>query len=120
MWRCTQNDYDKLNSKNASSRNIWTPEIDASLNNFTTSNRDALKSRLFPSQSPTDTEVENLINKISYRARYRGTKEMDIFVSSFVKSIVTELNFDELKDLNSIINLNDEEIISKQRVSISS
>ena len=37
---------------------------------------------------------------------------MDIFVSSFVKSIVTELNFDELKDLNSIIDLNDEEIIS--------
>ncbi|MDC3233843.1 PilC/PilY family type IV pilus protein [Candidatus Pelagibacter sp.] len=55
---------DKLNSKNASSRNIWTPEIDTSLNNFTTSNRDALKSRLFPSQSPTDTEVENLINFI--------------------------------------------------------
>ena len=59
-----------------------------------------------------NSNIENLINKISYRARYRGTKEMDIFVSSFVKSIVTELNFDELKDLNSIINLNDEEIIS--------
>ena len=34
------------------------------INNFTTSNRDALKSRMFPSQSPTDTEVENLINFI--------------------------------------------------------
>ena len=39
---------------------------------------------------------ENLINKISYRARYRGTKEMDIFVSAFVKLIVSKLNFDEL------------------------
>jgi hypothetical protein len=34
------------------------------LNNFTTSNRDNLKSLLFPSQSPTDAEVENLINFI--------------------------------------------------------
>jgi len=55
---------DKLNAKNASSRNIWTPEISTNLNNFTTSNRDSLKSRMFPSQSPTDTEVENLINFI--------------------------------------------------------
>ncbi|NQV78538.1 MAG: VWA domain-containing protein, partial [Lutibacter sp.] len=55
---------DKLNAKSASTRNIWTPEISTSLNNFTTSNRDALKSRMFPSQSPTDTEVENLINFI--------------------------------------------------------
>ena len=55
---------DKLNAKSASSRNIWTPEINTSINNFTTSNRDSLKSRMFPSQSPTDTEVENLINFI--------------------------------------------------------
>ena len=53
-----------MNAKNASSRNIWTPEISTNLNNFTTSNRDSLKSRMFPSQSPTDTEVENLINFI--------------------------------------------------------
>ena len=53
---------DNLNSKSASSRNIWTPEINTNINNFTTSNRDALKSRMFPSQSPTNTEVENLIN----------------------------------------------------------
>jgi len=55
---------DKLNSKSASLRNIWTPEINNNMNNFTTSNRDALKSRMFPSQSPTNTEVENLINFI--------------------------------------------------------
>ena len=62
---------DKLNSKSASSRNIWTPEINTNINNFTTSNRDALKSRMFPSQSPTDAEVENLINFI------RGTDVYD-------------------------------------------
>ena len=58
-----------------------------------------------------NSNIEKLINKISYRARYRGTKEMDIFVSTFVDSIVYKLNFSELNDLNKIINLNDEEII---------
>ena len=55
----------KLNSKNASSRNIWTLHGEATgINNFTTTYRDALKSLMFPSQSPTNTQVENLINFI--------------------------------------------------------
>ena len=56
---------DKLNDKSASSRKIWTAGISSSgTNNFTTTNRDELKPLLFPSQSPTDTQVENLINFI--------------------------------------------------------
>ncbi len=56
---------DKLNSKNASSRKIWTTGISTTgTNNFTTTYRDDLKPLLFPSQSPTDTEVDNLINFI--------------------------------------------------------
>lgn len=56
---------DKLNSKSASSRKIWTTGISTTgTNNFSTSYRDDLKSLMFPSQSPTDTEVENLINFI--------------------------------------------------------
>ena len=63
---------DKLNNKNASSRKIWTTGISTSgTNNFSTSYRDDLKSLLFPSQSPTNTEVENLINFI------RGTDVYD-------------------------------------------
>ena len=58
-----------------------------------------------------NSNIENLINKIVYRSRYRGTKEMDIFVHSFVNSVVKLLNYDELNDLNQIINLNDEEIL---------
>ena len=54
---------------------------------------------------------QNLINKILYRARYRGTKEMDIFIFSFVNSIINELNLKELNDLNEIINLDDEEML---------
>ena len=46
-----------------------------------------------------NSNKQNLINKIIYRSQYRGTKEMDIFVSSFVKSIIDSLSIDELKDL---------------------
>ena len=54
---------------------------------------------------------QNLINKIIYRSQYRGTKEMDIFVSGFVKSIINSLSFDDLLDLDKLVNLNDEDII---------
>ena len=63
---------DKLNSKSASSRKLWTAGISSTgTNNFTTSNRDELKPLMFPSQSPTDTQVDNLINFI------RGTDTYD-------------------------------------------
>ena len=58
-----------------------------------------------------NSNKQNLINKILYRAKYRGTKEMDIFVSSFVNSVVDSLSIVELKDLDKIINLNDEKLI---------
>ena len=54
---------------------------------------------------------QNLINKIKYRSQYRGTKEMDIFVNSFVNKIISDLYFDELHQLNELINLSDEEIV---------
>ena len=58
-----------------------------------------------------NSNKQNLINKIIYRSQYRGTKEMDIFVSSFVKSIIDSLSFDDLVDLDILINMNDEDII---------
>jgi len=54
---------------------------------------------------------QNLINKIIYRSQYRGTKEMDIFVSGFVKSIIDSLSFDDLVDLDKLVNMNDEDFI---------
>ena len=58
-----------------------------------------------------NSNKQNLINKIIYRSQYRGTKEMDIFVSTFVKSIIDSLSIDDLKDLNILVNMNDEDII---------
>ena len=58
-----------------------------------------------------NSNKQNLINKIIYRSQYRGTKEMDIFGSSFVKSIIDSLSFDDLVDLDKLVNMNDEDII---------
>ena len=58
-----------------------------------------------------NSNKQNLINKIIYRSQYRGTKEMDIFVSSFVRSIIDSLSINDLKDLDILINMNDEDII---------
>ena len=65
-----------------------------------------------------NSNKQNLINKIIYRSQYRGTKEMDIFVSSFVKSIIGSLSFDDLVDLDILVNMNDEDIfkISKNEM----
>ena len=54
---------------------------------------------------------QNLINKIKYRSQYRGTKEMDIFINSFVNKVISNLYFDELHQLNELINLSDEDIV---------
>ena len=62
-----------------------------------------------------NSNKQNLINKIIYRSQYRGTKEMDIFVSGFVKSIIDSLSFDDLLDLDILVNMNDEDIIKISR-----
>ena len=58
-----------------------------------------------------NSNKQNLINKIKYRSQYRGTKEMDIFVNSFVNKIINDLDFDELEHLSNLINLNDLRIL---------
>ena len=51
---------------------------------------------------------EELKNKIIYRASYRGSKEMDILMTNFVKSLINNLSLEELKELNHLVNLDDE------------
>jgi antitoxin CptB len=55
-------------------------------------------------------ELELLKNKIKYRASYRGTKEMDILLTSFVSSVINKLEYLELLKLDEFLNLNDEDI----------
>ena len=53
---------------------------------------------------------EKLKNKIIYRASYRGTKEMDLLMTNFVKSLIEDLSLSELKELDSLVNLDDESL----------
>ena len=50
---------------------------------------------------------EDLKNKIIYRASYRGTKEMDILMIAFVKSLINTLDIDNLIALDKLVNMND-------------
>ena len=55
---------------------------------------------------------EDLKNKIIYRASYRGTKEMDILMLAFVKSIIYQISDDNLKLLDKFVNMDDQSLLS--------
>ena len=55
---------------------------------------------------------EEIKNKIIYRASYRGTKEMDILMTSFVRSIINKIDENYLETLNDFVNMDDETLKS--------
>tara|TARA_B100001996_G_scaffold68314_1_gene49825 strand:- start:631 stop:885 length:255 start_codon:yes stop_codon:yes gene_type:complete len=58
-----------------------------------------------------NSNKQNLINKIKYRSQYRGTKEMELFITKFINSIIQDLDLNQLEDLNNLVNLSDEAFI---------
>ena len=54
-----------------------------------------------------DINIEQLKKKIIYRSNYRGTKEMDKLLGAFTKKYINELNFEDLSDLEKLLNIND-------------
>ena len=52
--------------------------------------------------------IDNLKKKILYRSEHRGTKEMDLLLSNFVKKYINSLNERELCELESLLNTDDE------------
>ena len=57
-------------------------------------------------------KLEKLKKRILYRSSYRGTKEMDILLSKFVKYHINRLTNNELMDLDKFLNFEDEVIYS--------
>ena len=55
---------------------------------------------------------EEIKNKIIYRASYRGTKEMDILMTAFVRSIINNMDENHLETLNDFVNMDDETLKS--------
>ena len=54
--------------------------------------------------------INDLKNKITYRANYRGTKEMDTLLGSFTKRYINQLNNEELSLLSDLLNFDDESL----------
>ena len=55
---------------------------------------------------------EEIKKKIIYRASYRGTKEMDILMTAFVRSIINKIDENYLETLNDFVNMDDETLKS--------
>ena len=51
--------------------------------------------------------IDQLKKKIIYRSNYRGTKEMDKLLSAFTKKYIDKLNYDELIDLEKLLDIDD-------------
>ena len=65
-----------------------------------------------------NNKLEIFKKKLIYRAGYRGTKEMDILLSSFVNKYIN--NFDEtlLAELEKFLNFEDEIILNFYNLNI--
>ena len=57
-------------------------------------------------------KLEILKKKILYRASYRGTKEMDLLLSTFVKKNINLFTESQLKELENFLKFEDETILS--------
>ena len=65
-----------------------------------------------------EINIDQLKKKIIYRASYRGTKEMDILLTSFVNKIVHDLDLKNLKELLELLELDDDTLYKFNRKTI--
>ena len=56
-------------------------------------------------------KLEIFKKKLIYRASYRGTKEMDILLSSFVNKYIDGFDEELLKELEEFLNIEDQIIL---------
>ena len=59
-----------------------------------------------------NNKLENFKKKLLYRASYRGTKEMDILLSSFVNKYIDTFDENLLIELEKFLNYEDEVILN--------
>ena len=63
-------------------------------------------------------ELEIFKKKLLYRASYRGTKEMDILLTKFVKKYLNVLSHEQLKQLEKFLEFEDEVIYNFYNLNI--
>ena len=54
--------------------------------------------------------IDLLRKKILYRAEYRGIKETELLLNSFIKKYVNDFSIVELKQLNDLLNIDDDSL----------
>ena len=59
-----------------------------------------------------NNKLEIFKKKLIYRAGYRGTKEMDILLSSFVNKYINSFDKNELIELDKFLDFEDEIILN--------
>ena len=57
-----------------------------------------------------DFEIDKFKKRLLYRSQYRGTKEMDKLIGSFVKAHIDMLNIEELIELEKFLELDDDNL----------
>ena len=53
-------------------------------------------------------DIDNLKKRLIYRSQYRGTKEMDKLIGSFVDTYINEFNLKQLHKLENFLNIDDD------------
>jgi antitoxin CptB len=54
--------------------------------------------------------IDLLRKKILYRSEYRGIKEMELLLNSFVKKYINDFSIVELKQLVDLLNIDDDSL----------
>ena len=55
-----------------------------------------------------NNDIENLKKILIYRSQYRGTKEMDKLIGSFVKTYIDNFDLDKLNELEKFLSIDDD------------
>ena len=55
-----------------------------------------------------NNDIENLKKRLIYRSQYRGTKEMDKLIGSFVQSNIDKFNEIQLNELEKFLDIDDD------------
>ena len=57
-----------------------------------------------------NNDIENFKKKLIYRSQYRGTKEMDKLIGSFVNTYINSFDLDKLNKLEKFLNIDDDNL----------
>jgi antitoxin CptB len=57
-----------------------------------------------------NNDIENLKKRLIYRSQYRGTKEMDKLVGSFVNTYINNFDYEKLNELEKFLTIDDDNL----------